>query len=479
MSETSGPSLRKLVWRGAAWSTLDVAVNRTLSFAMGVVVARLLTPEDFGVYAVALVVHVIIINVSEVGVSTALVRDDARAVEAGAPTVTTIALASSVALGTLMALSAPGLAGLLGAPDAASAIMVMALTLPLAGLSAVPAALLRRNFRMDRIFVAGFANTLGSAVVVIVLALSGFGPLALAWSYVAGQVLSTTLILVFAPARYRPGWDRQEARRLLRFGMPLAGANLLGFSIQNVDYVVVGRTLGSSPLGLYMLAFNICGWPANVFSSVIRSVSLPAFSRLRENGSDMPHQFSRVLAAVSRVTFPVCLFLAALAHPLILTVYGEQWASASAALFGLAIFAAIRTVTEVFSDFLVALGHTRTVLLVQVLWLPALTVALVVLVDRYGIAGAGAAHALVSSLIVLPAFVFAVRRAGVRVRLVARALIPSFSWAAVTAAIAWAVGGAAGLAVYVLPYLSDVRRALASERHRWSSDRRASVELPA
>src|SRR3954453_11234177 len=139
MAEAPNSSLRTQVRRGVAWSTLDVAVNRACTFAMGVVVARLLTPDDFGVYAVALVVHAIIVNVSELGVSTALMRGGEESVDAAAPTVATIALLSSLVLGGLMALLAPSLAPLLGSADATVPIQVMAITLPLAGVSAVPA----------------------------------------------------------------------------------------------------------------------------------------------------------------------------------------------------------------------------------------------------------------------------------------------------------------------------------------------------
>ena len=102
--------------RSAAWSTLDVMVGRGGQFAQGVVIARLLAPDDFGVFAVALVVHAIVINVSELGVSAALIRDDDDTVRRSAPTVATIAIVTSFVLGALMAVTAPLLARLLGSP---------------------------------------------------------------------------------------------------------------------------------------------------------------------------------------------------------------------------------------------------------------------------------------------------------------------------------------------------------------------------
>jgi O-antigen/teichoic acid export membrane protein len=484
------PSLTDRVRRGAAWSTLDVMIGRTGGFALGVLVARILDPADFGVYAVAMVVHLIVVNVSELGVTAALVNDTEQEIPNSAPTVATIALVSSVMLGLLMAATAPAFASWLGSSHATSTIQIMALTLPLAGISAVPSALLRRAFRMDRLFWADTANLVASAVVVVPLALAGWGPKALAWSFVAGQLLTTIILLSYRPGRYRPGWDQGQARRLLAFGVPLVGANILGFTIQNVDYIFVGRILGSIDLGFYLLAFNISGWPMNVFGSVVRSVSLPAFARLKERGDDMAERFCAALRMVSRITFPVCLFLAALARPLVQFVYGSKWGLAASALVCLAIFGALRTIMELFSDFLVPEGKTRALFFVQLAWLPALVVALAVLVPKYGIVGASVAHVVVSVLVVIPAYLYAVSRVDVRPLQVARALVPTLVWAGFTATIAWwlstqiampflacLVGGGVGLAIYLIPYGGLIRRTLTREWARRRSSRTFTTEV--
>jgi lipopolysaccharide exporter len=170
----------------------------------------------------------------------------------------------------------------------------------------------------------------------------------------------------------------------------------------------------------------------------------------------------------------------------------RKWGASPKALIGLSLFAAGRTIIELFTDFLVSLGRTRAVLLVQVVWLPTLTAALLVLVERFGIAGAGAAQAAVAVLIVVPACVFLVSRADVRPAMVARALLPSLSLASVPAFVAWTVssrvgtrvlacaaGGGAGLALYVIPHLSELRQTLAKERIRRRSESPAIIESAA
>ncbi len=485
-ARTRQDQLPDLIRRGAFWTTLDVAIGRAAQFALGVVIARILAPRDFGIFAVALVVHTVIINVSDMGVSAALIRDEDDLADRGAPTVVTLAVASACLLGLLMAVGAPLAARLLGSPKAAPAIAVMALTLPLAGLSAVPAAYLRRHFRMDRIFVADMANTASSGILLIILALAGWGPMALAWSWVAGQLLGTVLLLTYRPGRFTPGWQRDQVRRLLAFGLPLAGANVIAFSVLNVDYVVVGRVLGATALGLYVLAFNISGWPMNLFGAVVRSVSLPGFAHLQRDGEDMPERFAAALRVVATITLPICFLLGAVGRPLVVTVYGQRWGLAATALVGLSVLGAGRILLELSGDFLVTLGRTRAVFLAQIPWLIGLTVALVVGVRGHGIAGAGAAQAIVVTGLMLPLYTLILSQSGVSPRSVARALGPATAWAGSAAALAWLVsrqiadpplacltGAAAGGLVYVLPHLNTLR---AAGRDAWDRRPRLSAQ---
>jgi O-antigen/teichoic acid export membrane protein len=457
--------LRRLVGRGAAWSTLDVAVSRVGNFALGVAVARIVAPKEFGVFAIALVVHTVVVNISDFGVSAALIRDDAERVPASAPTIVTISLVASAALGGLVVLLSGPLARSLSSPAAATPIAIMALNLPLAGLTAVPSAMLRREFRMDRIFVADFANLAVSSVVVLVLALHGLGALALAWSWVAGQLATTLILLAYRAGRYRPGWKRAEAHRLLDFGLPIVGSNLLALLVLNVDYIVVGHVLGARALGLYMLAFNISGWASNVFGAVIRSVSMPAFARLRLEGHDMPEQFLRALRLVTGVTVPVCLIIAGLARPAVVAIYGPKWSAAASALVGLSVLGAGRILIELAGDYLVTLGRTRSVFFALIPWLAGLATTLILVARPYGIAGVGTGQAVVVVGIVAPVYGVLLRSTGVGVWATLHALAPGVAWALaagvaahlVAAAIGsplWGmlVGGGVGVLVAAIPF---------------------------
>ena len=457
-----GAPLRRLVASGLGWSLLNSMVSRGGQLVAGIVLARLLSPEEFGVFAVALVAFNIVLSVSELGVSLAIVRTPGD-VSSIAPTVTTLAIASSAILAAICFAGSPWFASTLGAPEASGVLQVMSLAVLLAGPTAVPAALLQRAFRQDRKMAVDLVNFAVSTLVAIVLALRGYGAWSLAWSRVAGNAASALLLLVLAPARYGPGFNAKQARQLLAFGLPLAGSSLLVFAILNVDYMVVGSLLGPIPLGLYLLAFNLSSWPVTAFSNVVRSVSLPGFSRLVSEPEALRSGFARSLGLLMAVTIPVCALLAALGPPLVRFVYGARWAPAASALAFLALLGVFRVALELAYDFLVAVGESRAILRLQVVWLLALAPTLWLAARIDGIRGIGLGHAAVAALVVTPAYLRVLRRHGILARHLAAHLVRPLAGGALAIGVALtvrvlvpgdllqlAVGGAIALAVYVL-----------------------------
>jgi PST family polysaccharide transporter len=201
------------------------------------------------------------------------------------------------------------------------------------------------------------------------------------------------------------------ARSTLRFGVPLALANLLSWVVLNADYVIVGRVAGALILGFYVLAFNIASWPMSALGQAVRAVALPGFASL----TDRQRQATSLRSALAlgwAVALLIGIVLSCLASAVIGLVYGRHWLPASAALGGLAFFGALRIVFDLIATYLVAVGGTRAVLVVQVVWLLALVPAMIVGIRGYGLSGAGWAHVAAGVAIVLPAYLIVLRREG-------------------------------------------------------------------
>jgi PST family polysaccharide transporter len=297
---------------------------------------------------------------------------------------------------------------------------------------------------------------------------------------VTGNLATLVGCCLAAPGTLRFGWDPRQARALLGFGLPLAGASMLALAVVNVDTLVVGSGLGKVWLGFYVLAFNISGWPVRIISEAARRVSFAGFSRLAGSPRALAEGFSRALGILMTGTVPLCVLLACLAGPVVGLVYGSRWLPAAEALPWLMVLGLLRIGCELAYDCLVAVGQRRSLFLVQGLWLLVLIPVLVVAARTGGIVGVSQGHVLVGGAVVVPVFLLALSRGGIGIGWIARACAWPFLGAAVMAAIvlgleqrlgdslpALLVVGTAGLAGYalcVLPSLDFLRGSRPSAR---------------
>jgi O-antigen/teichoic acid export membrane protein len=400
--------------RALGLSFLNIAAARLGTLAVGVLLARLLGPHQFGTYAVAYVALLAVLSFNELGVSLAIVRWPGEPREI-APTVVTLSCVSSAILYAGFFLAAPAFAGAMGAPAATPVIRVLAVCILIDSVAAVPAALLQRYFRQDRRMIADQTNAWLGSAVSIGLAWSGFGAMSLGIGQAAGALGSGILLVVFSPLPFRFGLDLAKARALLVFGLPLAGSSLLVFLVGNVDNLVVGHLLGPTALGFYVLAWNMSSWPVQMFSQPVRNVAPAFFSRLQHDPTAMRTGFVAGAGMLGSLTLPVCLLISGAAAPLITFVYGARWAPAAHALTWLAILGALRILFELVYDYFVVLARSRAVFTVQLAWLGALIPALVAGVRTDGIRGAAIAGVAVAAFVVLPWYLAELHRVGIKV----------------------------------------------------------------
>jgi PST family polysaccharide transporter len=428
-------TLGKRVRTGAMWTAASNVLLRLGNILVLAVVARIVSPAELGVFALAAALQILVGDLAVLGVSSAIARADLDADEIG-PTVVTISVVSGLLLSCVMAIWAAPLASLLGAPAAADAIRVLAVCVALTGALAVPTAQLQRNFRQDVLFRANMISLVPSSAALIVLAGLGDGALAFAWSRVVGLVVTGYVLLRSLDRNYWPGVEARYVRPLIRFGFPLAMANVLSQILLNIDYVFVGRLMSTADVGLYMLAFQICTWPTALLGTVLNSMVLPTFSTIRRDGGDLGEALFYAARTVALLACPIAAFTCAFATPLITTVYGQKWAAAGPVLSVLALYGMVFVLGLLLANVLISIGRTGVLFAVQIAAILALVPALAAGVTLRGLVGAGLAHVVVVCVVTLPAYLIAVRKAtGVSTHHVVRALVRPLS-AAVAAVLA-------------------------------------------
>lgn len=444
LTESPGRAGGARIARGALWSGVNTLTTKLATIAVTIFVLRIVSPRDFGTFAVALVVYTVVSSCSELGLSACIVRRDLDPQKV-APAVVALSIGSSIVLSVAMFVSAGPLASMLGAPEAADAIRILSLSILLSCTTTVPTAMLTRDFRQGRIFTATAVAFVPSNALLVFLALSGDGAVAFAWSRVAGQVVAGAVVIASVRPWFWPRWNREAVQRALAFGLPLAGANLLNYTLLNADYAFIGGLLGPALLGIYTLAFNIASWSTSILGAAINGVAMPAFSDVKDRPDLVRAKAQHWLAITGLVAFPVAVLMAVLAPDIVHVLYGDTWSAAAPVLSVLALYGGVFVVSLVASNLLVGTGHAGWVFVIQAIWLSFLLPTVLLGVSAIGLLGAAYAHVAVITVVVVPAYGYALRR------VMASPWRAAGGSLALPATAALAAGAAAALTALLLP----------------------------
>lgn len=431
--------------RGLRWSLLGNLVTRAGSFAMGLVLARLLAPDDFGTFAVALAATQIVMHIKDAGIQAATIQWKGR-LEDMAPTATVLSFFFAVGLYGIFWVFAPTFAAMAGNEDATGIVRLLTSIILIEAFTAVRSAALLRRFDQDKLTKAIMIGFVANAAVAITLAANGAGAYSFAWGQVVASVITGVLIFFWGWVPVKIGFDREVAKKLLRFGIPSATGFGIEAVLMNSSYIVVGDVLGSVALGYYLLAFNVSNWMPGIIGTALRYVSLPSFSRLAEDPASLSEGVRRSVPVMVAFVLPPALVMAVLAHPLVTFLYGEKWDFSAGVLRWLAVLMVVRMLISYLAvDILTGLGATKTTVWLNLGWAVVLLPALIVGANVGGIRGTAIAHALVALFVTLPLAMFALHRAGVRLAPVlpdlVRPAIGAIASGAVMLGLDWLVMG--------------------------------------
>lgn len=401
------------VRRGLRLSFANTVLSRLSTFLLGLVLARLLAPADFGVYAIALLVQNLLLTFNDFGTGVAVVRHRGD-VQPMLATAWTISIGGGVLTYLICYLGAPSFAAGLGSPEATGVVRLVSVNVVLAGFAAVPAALLTRELRQGRRLIADLSGTVLNLLLTGLLALADMGPWALAIGHVSGTALVVVLLMALTGQRPRLGIDRQHLREVARFGVAVTASGLLLVLLASVPQIATGSLLGATALGFFYLASNVANWPTQIVATTLERVALAAFSRARDHAADFEESAGAMMALVSTGCLPAAAALALLADPLVEMLYGSRWLPAAAVLSALAVAGVVRVLAGVALDLLLSLGAAVSSVAVHVIWLAGLAPATVLAAHVWGLAGVAWAQAAVAVFVALPANAWAIRRAGVR-----------------------------------------------------------------
>lgn len=323
MSDSSSLETRTL--KGLLWTFGGTAAQTIVNAVVVVVLARLLTPQEYGIIGAALIVVNLAQIFVQLGVGPALVQ---------LPIINSLHIRSSftisvligIGFGGLIAIFARQFAGFFGAHELTAVLRTLSVVFPLTSLAAVGRALLQRsmNFRaLAVIDLISFAS--GYGLVGIVSAAAGLGIWALVAANIGQTLLATILILHGTRSSFGLGWYRKEARELLVYGAGHSLARIANYIANQADNLVVGRQLPTEALGLYTRAYQLMMLPTNLIGQVLDRVMFPAFASIQEKPERLRRAFVLSQGIVALTALPLTALMFVLAPDIIAVLLGSLW----------------------------------------------------------------------------------------------------------------------------------------------------------
>lgn len=384
------------VRRALAFSFLATNAATLVSFVSAMVIARLLTPAEIGVYSVAAALVAVLHQIRSFGIASYLVQE-VDLTHDRIRTAFGCLLATSWTL-ALVALAASFPAGeFYEDPGVAAVMKVLALNFVLAPFGGVAMALLLRDMRFGARAILEVSSALALAVTSIALALRGFGYMSLAWGSLAGIVVGIIVANAYRPAGLPWLPSLRDVRRVMRYGAPSMVGDIVHSLRANTPELIVGRTLGLEPVAFFNRAKSLTGQFYGLIGLAVQKVTFPYFALERREGRDIKPAYLTTVAYFTGLGWPFFGVLALLAEPAVLLLFGDQW-KASVPLTRIAcLAAAINLPWSMLANVANAMGQPRVTMRVEVQLLLA-TVVLVAVASTVSLVAVAWSLCAVSAL---------------------------------------------------------------------------------
>lgn len=347
--------------RRIALGAIALSVARIFQLASSFVavpfLARVLTPADFGIAALALSMVTFFTLIGDAGLGRSLVRVDASDTEAWSSAFWASVLIS-IAFALLFFLMAWPAASFFNNPDLTPIMMVLALAPLLMGLVEIPAASLLQKEKFQWLAAAEFVAALGGIVVALVIAFQGGGAWALVWQHLTQRLIRGAIVFATSGLRPRLVFNPARVGEHIRFMLDTAAWSMTMFFSRQADTLIVGKVLGAATLGLYNIAVRVMQLPVSILGGSLFSVTYPRFVSLRDDNEALKRLVLFITMAQATLVFPPIAAIAAASDAFFTLLLSERWQGSGTIFTLLAGAAAIQTVVAINGSLLQAVGRT-------------------------------------------------------------------------------------------------------------------------
>ena len=381
---------KKLVAHGILWNCIQMVVNQSFAFIIKLVLAKLLFPEQFGLIGMATIFTGFVQVLNDLGVGAALVqRKDNTLYPEHFHTAFWTGVTWSVGLYLIMSFAVGPLAAVFyKQPMLVNIIPVLSLAILFSPVNLVHKAQLTKQMDFKKIAVIDNISNIVAGVISLIMAFAGAGVWALVFNSVATVLVA--MPLYFKATRWLPKliWSKQAFKDIFGFGAYTTGSNIMNYLYNNIDYLLIGKLLGASVLGIYTLAFVLTDTFRSRVMAVINNVMYPVYGRKQNDFAALKNYYLKVVQFNCILIFPIMVFFIVLGKPFIVNVFGLKWQEAVAPLQILAGSVMFHILVSGNTALLRGVGRPGLEMKLQIVkalvFLPTLAFG----IEKYGIIGA-------------------------------------------------------------------------------------------
>lgn len=408
---------------GVFWNGSSQFLTQGFQLIVLMILARLLTPEDFGIVGLATLFTGLVGVANELGLSAAIIQrkdiDDAHL-----STSFWANIIMGLTLFTIFFFASPLIADFFKEKTLRPILIVSSAGLVIGSFGIIHKALLEKGLDFKRASIVDICAAFISGTVSILLAINDFG----VWSIVFGSIASSivSVIVLWKMNKWRPSFkfSFRHFRDLFRFGGNVMGSKFVGYIAMRVDYLVVGKLLGTAPLGYYSLARNLTSFPVQKISWTVMRVAFPVFSSIQDNVNALKYGYLKTVKYISLATFPMLAGMFIVAPEFVPIFYGEKWSPVIILLQILSVEAAFVSIGTMTNIVQYAKGRSD----IQFKWQVYTTVTLplaIVVGTEYGVVGAAVMLTIMMAIYILIIQIITNKLIGIDMFMLFREIVPA------------------------------------------------------
>lgn len=317
-------SLKQKTFKGVIWSAVERFSTQGVQFLFGILLARLLTPNDYGMIAMLTIFMAVSQTFIDSGFGNALIRKPDRN-ESDKATVFFFNIFMAAACYGVIFLAAPYIARFYNMPQLADILRVLAINLVIQAFGSIQRLNLTIDLNFKTLAKISFSGAVVGGSAGLICAYKGFG----VWSLVVQQMVtvSTRVVLFWALAHWRPKcfFSKASFKNMFGFGSKLLASGLLNTLYDNVYDLIIGKVFSAATLGNYSRASHFANFPSSNITGIFQRVTFPVLSKIQDDHEKLRKGYLKFLNMATLVIFPLMIGLAALSKPFILLVLTDKW----------------------------------------------------------------------------------------------------------------------------------------------------------